>query len=128
VGKPPISKNLAVRERTEIPQVISAGELYERMGRGGLLRVPRGGGTPTIHVRRAGQFNCGVARFNWKAWDSQPVLREAVDDLASAGFIHKLTEHGEPPLEHRKKGEGWRDGWREMHLDGETADWWVCTQ
>ena len=109
----------------------AAGELYERMGAGGLLRVPHDGSPPTIHIREMKRFSwkdCrGFIRFP-RNWESYPVEKAAFEEVASTGFIHKLTEHGEPPPEQRKRGEGWRNGWRDMNLDGQSADWWVCTQ
>ena len=35
-----------------------------------------------------------------------------------------VTTAREPPPEQRKRGEGWRN----MNLNGQSADWWVCTQ
>jgi hypothetical protein len=99
----------------------SAGELYEHMGEGGILRVPHDGSQPTIHIRE-------YKRFNWKDWESYPVDRAVFAELSATGFIHKLTEWGEPPAQERKRYDSYRSGWREMNLNGETADWWVSTQ
>jgi hypothetical protein len=95
----------------------TAGELYERMGQGNRLRVDHDSGVCSLFHTMAGDFLLLV-----------PINRQAFEELRLTGFIHKLTEHGEPPPAQRKRGDGWRNGWRELNLDGEIADWWVLAQ
>lgn len=112
---------LTMTQTTPRPVSKAAGDLYEMMGRGGKLRVPLNGSQITVNIR-------DVASSKWADWEVHPISLEAFQELAATGFIHKLTEHGEPPSEQRKPRDGWRSGWREIGLDGESADWWVCTQ
>lgn len=110
-GKP--SRFLAIRRVRELSH--GAQVLFHSMGLGFVLGIPHDGSTPFLRPRKGN--GCGFSGEQL-----------AADELISSGLIYKLTEHGEPPPEQRKRGDGWRNGWREMNLDGDVADWWVCTQ
>jgi hypothetical protein len=53
---------------------------------------------------------------------------DLVAELLSSGMLHKMSELGEPPVGQRKRGDGWRSGWRELGWDGKIADWYVLVQ
>lgn len=85
------------------------------LGTGFKLRVPHDG---------------SMAELVSPEGSSKTVEDPVVKELISSGQVHKLTELGEPPIrsEERKRARGWRCGWREIGLDGSTADWYLLTQ
>lgn len=109
------SADIEVLRGSGVPISNEAAIVYSTMGNGFILRVPHDGNTPQMIPRDGGGcgFSCDI---------------KTVEELARIGLIHKLTEHGEPPPEQRKRGDSWRSGWRDKGLDGAIADWWVCTQ
>lgn len=109
------SADIAVLRGSGVKVSNEAAIVYSTMGSGFIIRVPHDGTTPKL-VPRDGD-GCGFS-----------CAAKPVEELAALGMIHKLTEHGEPPPEQRKRGESWRNGWRDKGLDGDVADWWVCTQ
>jgi hypothetical protein len=102
-----------------------ASRLLTFMGQGHILRMP--------HGQSAGSAVQSDVDANGKLYwrpIGPPIQTAIVDELAAQGIITKLTELGEPPAgsEERARAGGWRNGWRELGLDGETADCWVCMQ
>jgi hypothetical protein len=99
----------------------SALVLYQAMGEGFMMRVAHGGELAQFApIRQADVMGTGFASRDF----------EAVKELVESGLVHQLTEHGEPPFGSKERARlgSWRSGWRELGLDGDVADWWVCTQ
>jgi hypothetical protein len=93
----------------------AAAGILHQIGTGMVLRIPKSGYGPELHC----DYETEHALMLLEGEDNVKAVRE----LIQSGLIHKLTELGEPP-----DGDTRRLGWRELGLDGDVADWWVCTQ
>ena len=96
---------------------VAARGILHQIGTGMCLRIPKNGVGPGLQLVCDYETEHAVMRLDGE--DNVKAVRE----LIQSGFIHKLTELGEP-----SEGETRRLGWRELGLDGDVADWWVCTQ
>ena len=103
----------------------SALVMYEAMGRGFMMRVAHGSQLAQFVNTRPSGYSSAVVGCGFGTRDIA-----AVNELIASGLVHQLTEHGEPPVGSKERARlgGWRSGWRELGLDGDVADWWVCTQ
>jgi hypothetical protein len=102
------------------PENMTVQDVIARMGAGQPLRVPYNNAT------FAPDSGAELAAAMGKPAILIP--RELALAVISSGQVHKLTQFGEPPEEQRKRGEGYRCGWRELGWDGSNADYYCLMQ
>ena len=106
---------MTARMRNLDPETRSA---LDKIGSGMKLAIAKdGSGAKLIPDPRRGD-----------ASPEEPISDAVCESLLASGLLHQLTEHGEPPVEQRKLGEGYRCGWREIGLPGDQYRLWVCVQ
>jgi hypothetical protein len=91
-------------------------EIFRLIGRAYKLRIPHDGSQPEL-----------VPFFSEDSPYSVPVKASDFQPLIDEGSLHKITEHGEPPIAEREGLMSYRLGWRELELDGEHADYYCMT-
>ena len=56
------------------------------------------------------------------------VPMEIANEAIESGQLRQMTEDGEPPIAERKRGEGYRMGWRKLQVPGEGYRIYCCVQ